>query len=277
MKVAILNYSDLFIELKTGPYAYTQPIERFWANVKKFRSCWIWQGPLTNNNYGCFRIRGHEYMAHRVAFLLDNGFLPYDKEVCHSCDNLTCVNPKHLFLGTQAENVQDIVKKGQNNPPRGEKSGKAKLRWENIFTIRGLYRQGKTQKELSKLFNISKKQISIIVNDKQWKFDFDTFQSLCLETAIYPNASKNLTYPIFGLVGEAGELANKFKKILRGDSKLSPQKRDELIDELADCCYYLATVAFELGVSMSDLAVHNINKLRKRQFEHTLKGSGDNR
>lgn len=272
-----VNYADLFIELKTGPYAYTRPVDRFWESVDSSgEDCWPWKGKIASNGYGLFPVRNKAYLAHRVAFLLDAGGLD-ERNVCHMCDNRACVNPCHLFLGTQSENVQDMLSKGRNNPPRGERSSRAKLCWVDVLTIRGLHRNGTPQKDLAHQFGLSQKQISVIVNNKQWRLDLDTYQSICLDLALWPTPGHNLTYPVLGFVGEAGEVANKYKKVLRGDTDLTEEKRAELIDELSDCLYYLAAVAFELGISMSELAVLNTNKLRSRQFRNVLKGDGDNR
>lgn len=266
-----LNYSDLFIESKTGPYAYMKPVDRFWNYVKISEDCWEWTGKIASNGYGIFQIREHHYLAHRISYLLENGYINPSLCACHTCDNRKCVNPNHLFMATQSDNIKDMVKKKRNNPPTGEKE------WFDVFTIRGLYKKGKTQKELAEKFNISTKQISIIVNNKQWRFDLDTFQSLCLDTAIYPNVGNNITYPVLGFIGEAGEIANKYKKVIRGDSELTEEKKKQIIDELGDCIYYLAALAFELGVNFSDLAASNLDKLRSRKERDKLQGDGDDR
>ena len=103
------------------------------------------------------------------------------------------------------------------------------------------------------------------------------FQDEARKTAMYPESGLlgGLGYTIIGLVGETGELANKFKKILRdGDS---PEKRAALIDELADVCWYVAMVADELEVSLETVAQRNLDKLRSRTNRGVIGGSGDNR
>lgn len=276
--MATLNYSDLYVELKTGPYAHTKPVDRFWSKVHRTRTgCWEWTGKKATNDYGLFVVRGQSFLAHRVAYFIANGGLEDAMCVCHKCDNRLCVKPDHLFLGTQKDNMVDMVSKGRDNPAKGLKAARAKLGWQTVLTIRGLHKQGKTQKELAETFNVTPKQISVIVNEKQWKFDLDAFQTLCMETAIYPDVGDNLTYPVLGFVGEAGEVANKYKKILRGDSELTEQRKQQLTDELGDCLYYLAAVAFELGVSFSELAALNLDKLRSRAARGVLKGDGDTR
>ena len=104
---------------------------------------------------------------------------------------------------------------------------------------------------------------------------FAEYQIEARKTAGYDPANK-IVYMTMGLVGEAGELANKVKKILRGDPN-----RQELIDgirgELGDVLWYLSALADDIGVPLSDIAAENIEKLRSRQQRDKIKGAGDNR
>lgn len=87
-----------------------------------------------------------------------------------------------------------------------------------------------------------------------------------------------INYPILGLVGEAGEIANKYKKVLRDDGGiLTPEKRDGLLDELGDVLWYCAALANDLGSTLEGVATGNLAKLAKRHANNTIKGSGDNR
>lgn len=96
-------------------------------------------------------------------------------------------------------------------------------------------------------------------------------------TAIYPPESK-VIYPALGLAGEAGEVCNKTKKILRDDGgKLTEEKRTQLIDELGDVLWYAANLATDLGVTLEEVARLNLAKLNSRKERGTLTGSGDNR
>ncbi len=108
--------------------------------------------------------------------------------------------------------------------------------------------------------------------------DFKEYQKFSRETAIYPNVGQNFIYPVLGLVGEAGEVAEKVKKVLRDDGGVvSETKRAEIQKELGDVLWYLAQIATELNLSLDDVATSNIDKLVSRQERGVLSGSGDNR
>lgn len=103
--------------------------------------------------------------------------------------------------------------------------------------------------------------------------NLNDYQRLARETAVYPNVGSNLTYAVLGLVGEAGEIANKLKKVQRDDGgSLTEDRRHQLADELGDVLWYVAAVAWELGLSLNTVAVLNWNKLSRRQAVGTLHG-----
>ena len=107
----------------------------------------------------------------------------------------------------------------------------------------------------------------------------DEYQEKTRLTAIYPAIANNkFLYPVLGLVGESGELANKVKKIFRDDNGVvSDEKKEAMVAELGDILWYCSRIADELDVSLSDVATSNINKLLSRQNRDVLIGSGDNR
>lgn len=108
--------------------------------------------------------------------------------------------------------------------------------------------------------------------------DFDKYQKQASKTAVYPNIGKNFVYPTLGLVGEAGEVAEKVKKVIRDDKgKMTPEKLVELEKEIGDVLWYLAQLSTELGVKLSDIAEGNVKKLASRKKRSKLSGSGDNR
>ncbi len=92
--------------------------ERFWQKVKRCGDdeCWLWQAVTNQDGYGLVRYPGRPHMmgAHRASWLLHNGDVPADLEVLHRCDNPPCVNPAHLWLGTQVDNIHDMCAKGRH-------------------------------------------------------------------------------------------------------------------------------------------------------------------
>lgn len=106
---------------------------------------------------------------------------------------------------------------------------------------------------------------------------FNEYQKQSRRTALYPR-ELNLVYPTLGLTGEAGEVAEKIKKIIRDEEgRISNEKKKELVKEMGDVLWYLAQLATELGVSLDEVATINIRKLSSRQARGKIKGSGDNR
>lgn len=108
--------------------------------------------------------------------------------------------------------------------------------------------------------------------------DFNTYQKKARETAIYPNMGNEFSYPALGLVGEAGEIANKLKKVIRDNGGcLTDDVRSAVSDEIGDCLWYIAQLATEMGYDLESIAQGNVSKLASRKERGTLTGSGDNR
>lgn len=108
--------------------------------------------------------------------------------------------------------------------------------------------------------------------------DLNEYQRIARKTAIYPNVGNDVNYPTLGLCGEAGEFADKFKKVLRDDNGIiSPTVRHTLILELGDVFWYLANIACELKVDLNTVAELNQDKLSDRAKRNVISGSGDTR
>lgn len=107
---------------------------------------------------------------------------------------------------------------------------------------------------------------------------FSEYQEKAKETALYPNVGSNPYYPSLGLSGEAGEIANKVKKIMRDKSDvIDDETRDDIKKELGDVLWYVAAVATEFKLDMGEIAEKNYEKLKKRLEEGKIQGNGDNR
>ena len=107
--------------------------------------------------------------------------------------------------------------------------------------------------------------------------DLDMYQQVAKTTAIYPR-EQAIIYPTLGLTGEAGEVANKVKKIIRdGTSKNNENLVQEISAEIGDCLWYISVLADDIGVKLSDIANSNLEKLENRKKKGTIHGSGDDR
>lgn len=147
---------------------------RFWEKINKDgpNGCWLWTAG-TDRGYGFIsNERRVSVGAHRVSWIIHNGPIPDGLEVCHSCDNPPCVNPKHLFLGTHLENVADMYAKGRNRPPtgkfRGELSSSARLTADKVRDIRQRFASGEFQTHLALEYGVKQATISLIVMRKTW-------------------------------------------------------------------------------------------------------------
>jgi hypothetical protein len=145
-------------------------VDRFCRKVLNITGkCWEWQASKNKDGYGWFRVGNKMKKAHVVAWEIENGPVPDGKEVCHTCDNPSCVNPSHLFLATHAENMEDRDKKGRGWDRHGEKHPKAKLTELEVIDIRWHREAGLTLKELAESFGVSLPTISHVCARRSWK------------------------------------------------------------------------------------------------------------
>ena len=147
-------------------------IDRFWIKVAiaGIDDCWLWQAFIKpNNGYGVFAIGKYKrYLAHRIAYILTHGNIPDTLKVLHSCDNPACCNPKHLFLGTQLNNMQD--RNTKNRQAKGSTCGRAKLKETDITEIRMMYTiLCMTHADIAQLYNVSASCIASICQNKTWR------------------------------------------------------------------------------------------------------------
>ena len=146
-------------------------LRNFWAkvDVRGPDDCWEWTA-FKDRGYGVFGVfgvTGGPQGAHRVSAHLA-GMKIEGLYVCHHCDNPCCVNPNHLFVGTNADNMRDKMQKGRG--AKGESAGPAKLTADQVLEMRALYATGRwTQKGLADRYSVSPEQVCNIVNRKQWK------------------------------------------------------------------------------------------------------------
>ncbi len=168
---------------KTGPKPLP-PEKRFWPKVREGApdECWEWQGSRLKTGYGQFAVsRSRAALAHRMSWELANGPIPDGMHVLHHCDNPPCVNPAHLFLGSNEDNIADRVAKGRspagrhhwtaqrpNRVARGSRSGTAKLSEADAGKIRELRRAGYTQQEIADRFGVSRATVYLIQENKRW-------------------------------------------------------------------------------------------------------------
>lgn len=134
--------------------------------------CWEWQGGKKHSGYGRVRYQGKDEYAHRLSYEIFVGAIPKGMFVCHHCDNPRCVNPEHLFLGTQADNMADMARKGRGKGRgrRGARPGSAnpfsKLTEEQVALIREA--EG-IQQAIATQFGVGQSTVSLIRNGKRWR------------------------------------------------------------------------------------------------------------
>ncbi len=143
------------------------PVDRFWKYVNKTDECWLWTGAIQTWGYGAFSFSPKKQIsAHRFSWKIANGD-PGKNYVLHRCDVRRCVNPAHLFLGAQADNVRDMVSKKRQL--FGERQAQSKLTDNDVERIRVLAGEGKKQRSIARMFGVTQALISLVVTRQAWK------------------------------------------------------------------------------------------------------------
>lgn len=125
--------------------------------------CWLWTKNTVAEGYGTIRAWGKNWRAHRVSWVLHYGAIPAGQMVCHRCDNPSCVNPDHLFLGTAKDNASDMVRK--NRQARGLRAGRVKITPSIVWLIRtGMVPHSRIEKD----YGIKRGQIGRIKRYESW-------------------------------------------------------------------------------------------------------------
>jgi HNH endonuclease len=153
----------------------------FWSHVDKSGECWKWTGSILESGYGQFRpgsscLKTKRWRAHRYSWVLFHGPIPDGLKVLHKCDNRKCVNPDHLFLGTDLDNVRDCISKGRG---KHALNGKYKRNVNNISSkitqiqadeIRYIYLNcpNISQQCIANQFGINQRSVSNIIRNKTW-------------------------------------------------------------------------------------------------------------
>jgi hypothetical protein len=143
-------------------------VDRFWSKVEKSDGCWNWTAGTYVNGYGIFKLDRRNWRAHRLSYKLKCGPIPDGMQVLHKCDNRLCVNPDHLFLGTNADNMADKVAKGREahygHP--GERQGQSKLTNDQVLAIRA---SSGPHRDVAAEFGMSRSQVRDIRTRRAWK------------------------------------------------------------------------------------------------------------
>lgn len=139
-------------------------MERFWSKVQigSEDECWEWQASKDGCGYGKLAVKDTRWdRAHRISYRIHFGEIPAGQCVCHSCDNRACCNPKHLWLGTHLENMEDMTLK--------KRAWGTKLNESDVRSIRDMSDKGYSYPQISSIFNVSVVQIYRIVKRINWK------------------------------------------------------------------------------------------------------------
>lgn len=146
--------------------------DRLHTYIRRTSTCWIWTGYKGHYGYGKVTDDdGKQVRAHRYLYEMFKGKIPKGMNVLHKCDNTACVNPEHLFLGSQKDNVKDMMSKGRGGYKKfcGEAHHNRKLDMNKVKKMREMWESKKySQYQIASKFNISQQVVSKVVNYKAW-------------------------------------------------------------------------------------------------------------
>lgn len=145
----------------------------FWGNCDSSGgedSCWIWSGIIDKDGYGKIKYHNKMVRANRLAYEIYYKLkIPSGMLACHVCDTPSCVNPRHIFLGTPKDNSVDMSVKGRGAPQNGENNPCAKLTWNSVAEIRGLWKAGGlSQRRIGYMYGVSQSNVRRIINNEMW-------------------------------------------------------------------------------------------------------------
>ncbi len=142
-------------------------IWRFWDKVLKTDYCWVWIGCHSKKNgYGRIGIDGNNYIADRISYWIHYKIDPLELEVCHECNNPSCIRPDHLFLGTHTQNMRHMIIENRRNF-KGSLHPRSKLTEQNVLKIRELQNQFSAS-QIGQMFHVSKAAIIDILQRRNW-------------------------------------------------------------------------------------------------------------
>lgn len=145
--------------------------------------CVLWTGPKISTGYGNIKIDSKNYKAHRVSWQERRGPIPYGKHVLHKCDNPSCINPDHLFIGTHDENMSDKVAKNRQakgvqhshavkkSIPYGDRRSQSKLTYEKVFEMRWREALGEKISDIAREYNVGRTTAFNAINGVNWQFE----------------------------------------------------------------------------------------------------------
>lgn len=164
----IRNYRNKPINEKS--WYQLSPKERLnkFIKIDDEKKCWLWVGGKNRKGYGSIHFNGKNRIAHRMSYELYVGEIPCGVLVCHHCDTPSCVNPEHLFLGTDLDNSNDKFSKGRHKSSPGQSNGNSKLTNDEVRCIKKRLKVGTKVSEISKQYHISETNIYYIKKEKTW-------------------------------------------------------------------------------------------------------------